>query len=145
MTTNCSMIYVFSTRKFQEQNMSRTYQEHVVYTNCFECIKQKYQNLTKVIIVWLLLNWTKSFQKPFRSLHWPITLRIHTQKIQSNLCKLMFYWCSTDVLLMEFLCTVKLDFKELLNKEQIDFKELFTDYQLFYTINLLLNKELLPI
>ena len=44
-----------------------------------------------------------------------------------------------------FLSTVKLDFKELLNKEQIDFKELFTDYQLFYTINLLLNKELLPI
>ena len=41
--------------------------------------------------------------------------------------------------------TVKLDFKELLNKEQIDFKELFTDYQPFYTINLLLNKELLPI
>lgn len=41
--------------------------------------------------------------------------------------------------------TVKLDFKELLNKEQIDFKELFTDYKLFYTINLLLNKELLPI
>ena len=41
--------------------------------------------------------------------------------------------------------TVKLDFKELLIKEQIDFKELFTDYQLFYTINLLLNKELLLI
>ena len=41
--------------------------------------------------------------------------------------------------------TVKLDFKELLNKEQIDFKELFTDYQLFYIINLLLNKELMPI
>ena len=33
--------------------------------------------------------------------------------------------------------TVKLDFKELLIKEQIDFKELLTDYQLFYTINLL--------
>ena len=44
-----------------------------------------------------------------------------------------------------FYYTVKLDFKELLNKEQIDFKELLTDYQLFYTINLLLNKELLPI
>ena len=42
-------------------------------------------------------------------------------------------------------CTDKLDFKELLNKEQIDFKELLTDYQLFYTINLLLNKELLSI
>ena len=41
--------------------------------------------------------------------------------------------------------TVKLDFKELVNIEQIDYKELFTDYQLFYTINLLLNKELLPI
>ena len=41
--------------------------------------------------------------------------------------------------------TVKLDFKELLIKEQIDFKELFTDYQLFHTINLLLNKELLLI
>ena len=41
--------------------------------------------------------------------------------------------------------TVKLDFKELLIKEQIDVKELFTDYQLFYTINLLLNKELLLI
>ena len=41
--------------------------------------------------------------------------------------------------------TVKLDFKELLIKEQIDFKELFTDYQLFYTINLLLIKELLLI
>ena len=41
--------------------------------------------------------------------------------------------------------TVKLGIKELLNKEQIGFKEHFTDYQLFYTINLLLNKELLPI
>ena len=41
--------------------------------------------------------------------------------------------------------TVKLDFKELLIKEQIDFKELSTDYQLFYTTNLLLNKELLSI
>ena len=41
--------------------------------------------------------------------------------------------------------TVKLGIKELLNREQIGFKELFTDYQLFYTINLLLNKELLPI
>jgi hypothetical protein len=41
--------------------------------------------------------------------------------------------------------TVKLDIKELLNKEQIGFKELFTDYQPFYTINLLLNKELLKI
>ena len=46
---------------------------------------------------------------------------------------------------LEITNTVKLDFKELLNKEQIEFKELFTDYQLFYTINLLLNKELLPI
>ena len=41
--------------------------------------------------------------------------------------------------------TVKLGINELLNEEQIGFKELFTDYQLFYTTNLLLNKELLPI
>ena len=51
----------------------------------------------------------------------------------------------TSHIIQKNICTVKLDFKELLNKEQIDFKELFTDYQLFYTINLLLNKELLPI
>ena len=38
--------------------------------------------------------------------------------------------------------TVKLGIKELLNKKQTGFKELFTDYQPFYTINLLLNKEL---
>ena len=44
MTTNCSMNYEFSTRKLQEQ-MSRTCQEHVVYTNCFECIKQKISEL----------------------------------------------------------------------------------------------------
>ena len=41
--------------------------------------------------------------------------------------------------------TVKFGFKELQNKEQIGFKEVFTDYQLIYTINLLLNKERLPI
>ena len=41
--------------------------------------------------------------------------------------------------------TVKLGIKELLNKEPIGFKELFSDYQSFYTIHLLLNKELLPI
>ena len=51
------------------------------------------------------------------------------------------------ILLLQFFktITVKLGIKELLNKEQIGFKKLFTDYQLFYTINLLLNKELLPI
>ena len=37
---------------------------------------------------------------------------------------------------------VKLGIKERLNKEQTGFKELFTDYQPFYTINLLSNKEL---
>ena len=56
--------------------------------------------------------------------------------------------CVNSVVLVVFLdlaITVKLGIKELLNKEQIGFKELFTDYQPFYTINLLLNKELLPI
>ena len=55
------------------------------------------------------------------------------------------YKFRTAFLLLSKLTTVKLDFKELLNKEQIDFKELFSDYQLFYTIKELLNKELLPI
>ena len=35
--------------------------------------------------------------------------------------------------------TVKLGIKELLNKEQTGFMGLFTGYQLFSTINLLLN------
>ena len=41
--------------------------------------------------------------------------------------------------------TVELGNKERFDKEQIGIKELFMDYQLFYTINLLLNKELLPV
>ena len=41
--------------------------------------------------------------------------------------------------------TVKLGNKEHFDKEQIGIKELFMDYQPFYTINLLLDKELLPI
>ena len=40
---------------------------------------------------------------------------------------------------------VKLNGKEHFDKEQIGVKELFTYYQPFYTINLLLDKELLPI
>ena len=41
--------------------------------------------------------------------------------------------------------TVKLGNKERFDKEQIGIKELIMDYQPFYTINLLLDKELLPI
>ena len=41
--------------------------------------------------------------------------------------------------------TVKLGNKERFDKEQIGNKELFVDYQPFYTINLLLDKELLPV
>ena len=41
--------------------------------------------------------------------------------------------------------TVKLGSKERFDKEQIGIKELFMGYQPFYTINLLLDKELLPI
>ena len=44
-----------------------------------------------------------------------------------------------------YYATVKLGGKEHFDKEQIGVKELFTDYQLFYAINLLLDKELLPI
>ena len=45
----------------------------------------------------------------------------------------------------KIVCTVKLGNKERFDKEQIGIKELFMDYQPFYTINLLLDKELLPI
>ena len=38
--------------------------------------------------------------------------------------------------------TVKLGIKELLNKEQTGFKDFLTDYQPYYTINLLFNKEI---
>ena len=41
--------------------------------------------------------------------------------------------------------TVKLGNKERFDKEQIGIKELFMAYQPFYTINLLLDKELLPV
>ena len=41
--------------------------------------------------------------------------------------------------------TVKLGDKERFDNEQIGVKELFNDYQPFYTIKLLLDKELLPI
>ena len=41
--------------------------------------------------------------------------------------------------------TVKLGNKERFDKEQIGIKALIMDYQTFYTINLLLDKELLPI
>ena len=41
--------------------------------------------------------------------------------------------------------TVKLGNKERFDKEQMGIKDLFMDYQPFYTINLLSDKELLPI
>ena len=41
--------------------------------------------------------------------------------------------------------TVKLGIQELLNKKQTRSKELFTDYQPFYSTNLLLDKEVLSI
>ena len=41
--------------------------------------------------------------------------------------------------------TIKLLYQYSKGTVKLDFKELFIDYQLFYTINLLLNKELLPI
>ena len=48
-------------------------------------------------------------------------------------------------LIAKFDCTVKLGNKERFDKEQIGIKELIMDYQPFHTINLLLDKELLPL
>ena len=50
-----------------------------------------------------------------------------------------------DFAICIYVPTVKLGDKERFDKEQIGVKELFTDYQPFYTINLLLDKELLQI
>ena len=46
---------------------------------------------------------------------------------------------------INWMTTVKLGNKERFDKEQIGIKELCMDYQPFYTINLLLDKELLPV
>ena len=50
-----------------------------------------------------------------------------------------------DEEMSQYVHTVKLGNKERFDKEQIGIKELFMDYQPFYTINLLLDKELLPV
>ena len=55
-----------------------------------------------------------------------------------------YYTCSQCWFGSECNHTVKLGNKERFDKEQIGIKELFMDYQSFYTINLLLDKELLP-
>ena len=82
---------------------------------------------------------------------WPLNIsRAHATTLEHQRCKLMIptlaYFdtalessCKVTRLCTKITYTVKLGIKELLNKEQIGFKELF------YTINLLLNKELLTI
>ena len=55
------------------------------------------------------------------------------------------HFCPKINMLKRNRCTVKLGNKERFDKEQIGIKELFMDYQPFHTINLLLDKELLPI
>ena len=52
---------------------------------------------------------------------------------------------SRTTIFIQFNSIVKLGNKERFDKEQIGIKELIMDYQPFYTINLLLDKELLPI
>ena len=54
----------------------------------------------------------------------------------------IFYFKLESYRLQQVKNLVKLDIKELLHKEKTGFKELFTDYQPFYAINILLNKEL---
>ena len=74
-----------------------------------------------------------------------------TCSIYSTLWILFAYWRNKRAQLSSLsavsqkVCTVKLGNKERFDKEQIGIKELFMDYQPFYTINLLLDKELLPV
>ena len=60
-------------------------------------------------------------------------------------CQICKYNWSNYLVTQLYVCTVKLGNKERFDKEQIGIKELFMDYQPFYSINLLLDKELLPI
>ena len=65
--------------------------------------------------------------------------KLHRFKLHASLSK---HGLLNTKSLYSSISTVKLEIKELLNKKQIGFKDLFTDYQPFYTIILLLNKEL---
>ena len=69
--------------------------------------------------------------------------------MRAHFCHLIFQllavFSTYSFLYCYFANTVKLGNKERFDKEQIGIKELFMDYQPFYTINLLLDKELLPI
>ena len=58
---------------------------------------------------------------------------------------LAYYFNSKVYIHTRLIHTVKLGNKEHFDKEQIGIKELFIDYQPFYIIDLLLDKELLPI
>ena len=61
----------------------------------------------------------------------PILMAVNSEKIS---------WCLPNYWRKLIHSTVKLDNKERFDKEQICIKELFTDYQPFYTISLLLDK-----
>ena len=52
MTSDCSLNYEFSTRKFHAQNMLRTRWEHIVYINCSEFQNKKQFGTQHVNIFW---------------------------------------------------------------------------------------------
>ena len=111
----CLQIYIFYIKKFLFPKKMSTPWNFAIVRILIEILFQ--------------LQWHSNFENRF----WKREISWYSLYIQVKF---------SDSYTISKLNTVKLDFKELLNKEQIDFKELFNDYQLFYTINLLLNKEL---
>ena len=72
-----------------------------------------------------------------------LLLVMNNESTIPGILPLCWYILDTTTYIQNY--TVKLGNKERFDKEQIGIKELFMDYQPFYTINLLLDKELLPI
>ena len=100
---------------------------------------QGIKNLKLLIFEWCVqLDWDSQLGRNFAKSG-------RNKKILMGPILFFVIWGKSGIIKFEFRTTVKLGNKERFDKEQIGIKELFMDYQPFYTINLLLDKELLPI
>ena len=98
MTTDCSLIYKFSTRKLQE---------HVVYTNCLDFVSLKYRYLhpqksIKLHNFWMIMSeitWIFYLNLEINKKKWIDCTygKIHLCWVGKTIC---VKWCSTNVLLM---------------------------------------------
>ena len=108
-----------------------TFSSHFLSPSWFHSFKLGFQTLSGNLVI----NWKVIIRgnKPYDSESWYYDA-LHCWRIIS--------FVQTNFKSQWKFNTAKLGIKKLLNKEQTGFKELFTDYQSFYIITLLLNKEL---